>query len=161
MKNINFQAIGHVVSTFSDPLDMPIQPSSNYSIPGQLVVYQEFADGLHGLSEFSHLVLLYHLHKVTKSSLLVKPFLDNKKHGIFATRAPVRPNAIGMSVLEIEKIDENIIYIKNIDILNNTPIIDIKPLVPDFDFPKNTEIKVGWYSNSESNVATKKSDARF
>jgi len=101
------------------------------------------------------------LHLSKGYSLNVKPFLDNEKRGIFATRAPKRPNPIGMSVVRLEKIKDNIIYIEDVDIVDGTPLLDIKPYIPHFDRNKDDDIVIGWFENKHHEAVEKKSDGRF
>jgi|LGOV01.1.fsa_nt_gb tRNA-Thr(GGU) m(6)t(6)A37 methyltransferase TsaA len=160
MSMMEFVEIGKIHSEFKTLNNMPIQPTGEKSLKGEIVINEEYAEGLKDLEEFSHLIIIYFFHEVKEHKLIVKPFMDDAKRGVFSTRAPVRPNPIGLSVVEIEKIKGNIIYIKNIDVLDQTPVLDIKPLVPDFDFPKG-EIKVGWLENRSKGVKEKESDHRF
>ena len=110
---------------------MPIQPTGAKGVEGKIVSDEKYAAGLKDLEDFSHIHLLYLLHKVGRILLLeVKPyFMDNNTHGVFATRSPKRPNRIGSSVVKLDKIEENTIYISNIDVLDGTPLLDIKPYV--------------------------------
>jgi len=153
-------AIGVARSEFKNLENMPIQPTGGNASKGSIEIEHKYTEGLKDLQYFSHIILIYHFHKAEQVKMIVKPFLDKDTHGVFATRTPVRPNHIGMSVVEIEKIKENIIYVKNIDVLDGTPILDIKPFVPQFDIPK-TDIKLGWLTTNAKNVATRLSDDRF
>ncbi len=156
---ITFQSIGTVHSPFNDIKGMPIQPTGASGIHGTVEIYDEFVPGLLDLEGFSHIILLYHLRKVKSSALVVTPFLDSKKHGIFATRAPKRPNPIGLSIVKLNDIDGNILQIENIDILNGTPLIDIKPYLPEFDH--HPADRLGWYEAVQGQVRTHRSDNRF
>ncbi len=155
---ITYQPIGYLVTPFESPDDMPIQPCSRIAAPGYAVIAEQFVAGLKDMTTFSHAILIYHFHKKTKTALLVKPFLDQEERGIFATRAPVRPNAIGLSIVKLIKIEGNKLYFENLDMLNGTPLLDIKPYVPEFDRPLNPDS--GWLSGviDPSAVA---SDQRF
>jgi tRNA-Thr(GGU) m(6)t(6)A37 methyltransferase TsaA len=106
-------------------------------------VYPEFAGGLQGLEGFSHIIILYIFHRSNGYSLRVKPFLDHQEHGLFATRYPYRPNPIGLSIVRLEGIQANILNVADIDVLDGTPLLDIKPYVPDFDVRENA--RTGWY----------------
>ncbi len=156
---ITYTPIGIIHSPFTQLSEMPIQPTSESSTVGHLEIYPEFAKGLKDLDGFSHIYLLYHLHKAAPAKLQLKPFLDNESHGVFSTRAPRRPNPIGLSVVKIIDIKENFIFVKNIDVLNGTPLLDIKPYIPEFE--DANEIRVGWLEKSRGKVRQKKSDARF
>lgn len=159
-ENIILKPIGIIHSKFEDVKSMPIQPTGDNADRGKIEIFHEYAEGLKDLEEFSHIIVIYHFHKVEKTELTVKPFLDDKVHGVFATRTPVRPNHIGLSVVEVEKICDKNIFVKNIDILDGTPVIDVKPLVPGFDIPKS-DIKIGWLTGNIKNVSTRLSDNRF
>ena len=151
--------IGIIHSPHKDIEGVPIQPNSAKGIKGEIEIYNEFKDGLKDLERFSHIYLLYHFHKSTDFSLLVKPFLDVKMHGVFATRAPKRPNGIGISVLKLISIIDNRITVENVDILDGTPVLDIKPYVSKFDLVENE--KSGWLENNIHRSDTKRSDDRF
>ena len=138
---------------------MPIQPRGAVGVKGQIELYPEFVEGLKDLDGFSHAILLYHLHKVEGFNLLPVPFLDTEQRGIFATRSPKRPNAIGLSIVKIVRVENNIVDIENVDMLNETPLLDIKPYVPEFDV--FTDVKSGWFENAKGEVRTKRSDERF
>lgn len=157
---LTFVEIGKICSEFKSLNDMPIQPTSDKATNGKIIIKEKYAKGLKDLDGFSHIIVIYFFHKVKEHKLTVKPFMDDIKRGIFATRAPVRPNPIGLSVVEIEKIEGNIIYLKNVDMLDQTPVLDIKPFICDFDLPKNN-IKIGWLENKSKDVSKKKSDCRF
>ena len=111
---------------------------------GQVVVYPEFVDGLKDIEYLSHIHLLYVFHESSGYSLHIKPFLDDRDHGIFATRYPYRPNPIGLSTVRLLSRQENVLTIEGVDVLNDTPLLDIKPYVPDFDL-RTENVRVGWY----------------
>ncbi len=138
---------------------MPIQPSSAAGVKGEIELFPEYSDGLKDLDGFSHIIVIYDFHKSEGFSLQPKPFLDDKIHGVFATRAPQRPNSIGISVLRLNEINGNKLFVENIDILDETPLLDIKPFVSNFDAVDQE--KVGWLSNNLDEVEFKKSDERF
>ncbi len=156
---INIKPIGTIYTPFKSKEGMPIQSSGASGIQGQIVLKAEFVAGLKDLEGFSHIILIYHFHKSSGFELLTTPFLDNKQHGVFATRAPNRPNMLGLSVVRLLKIEKNTIYIENVDMLNETPLIDIKPYIPDFDIHK-TE-RHGWTEKKTGNLNETKSDKRF
>lgn len=142
---ITLRPIGIIYTPFKTKSGMPIQASGALGIKGHIVLNEEFLPGLADLDGFSHIILIYYFHKSTGYELLTRPFLDNTPRGVFATRAPKRPNPIGFSVVRNIKIEKNIIYVENVDILDETPLLDIKPYVPGFDIHK-TE-KNGWLEN--------------
>ena len=139
---INYNPIGYVHSPIKTVEDAPIQSIGAKNIKGYIELDYSLKDGLKDLDGFSHIIVLYHFHKSKEAKLLCKPFLDDIEHGIFAIRGPNRPNAIGISIVSIIKIQENIIYIENADMLDGTPVLDIKPYVHEFDSFENT--KSGW-----------------
>ncbi|MBN2550677.1 MAG: tRNA (N6-threonylcarbamoyladenosine(37)-N6)-methyltransferase TrmO [Anaerolineales bacterium] len=135
--------IGVIHSPFTEKEQTPIQASRSQAI-GRVEVYPEFSEGLKDLEGFSHIFLLYYFHCSSGYQLLVRPFLDNVLHGLFATRHPCRPNPLGLSVLRLLERHENILVVQGVDVLDGTPLLDIKPYVSDFDL--RTEIRVGWYA---------------
>lgn len=157
--SINYKPIGIVCSPFKEPENVPIQSVSAKRIKGKIIVNHEYVEGLKDLEAFSHLILLYHLNLVRNSSLLVKPFLDQNLHGIFATRAPCRPNPIGLSIVRLIGIEDNILHIQDLDIVDKTPLLDIKPYVPKFDVRRTN--KIGWYSANLVKLKKTLDDGRF
>jgi tRNA-Thr(GGU) m(6)t(6)A37 methyltransferase TsaA len=159
MKEIIYKPIGIIHSPHHTVKGMPIQPSAAIGIRGTVEVFADYAPGLEDLEGFSHIILLYHFHLSNSYQLKVKPFLDNKKHGVFATRAPGRPNQIGLSVVKLNKISNNILQIENVDVVNDTPLLDIKPYVPEFD--KTENFQIGWLSEFKHKISSAKTDDRF
>lgn len=157
--DIHFKAIGLIHSPFDDIEGMPIQPKGATGITGSVEIFPEFEEGLLDLGGFSHIILLYHLHKIRKPQLVVTPFLDDREHGIFATRAPKRPNPIGLSVVKLIQVNGRVIDIENVDVLNQTPLIDLKPYIPEFDH--HSTDRIGWYKKTIDEVKQKRSDDRF
>jgi len=135
--------IGVIHSPFTDTNQMPIQSSTSEAI-GQVEVYPEFDDGLQDIDEFSHLHLLYVFHCSSGYVLHVKPFLDDHPRGVFATRHPCRPNPIGLSVVRLIERNGNVLEVEGVDMLDGTPLLDIKPYVPDFDI--RLDVRTGWYA---------------
>ncbi len=156
---VTYRPIGIIHSPFTDLQDMPIQPTGSASAPGTVEIHPDFAPGLKDLDSFSHVILLYHLHKVARVALLVTPFLSSEPRGVFATRAPTRPNPIGLSVVELQRVEGNKLYLGHVDILDGTPLLDIKPYVPEFDHP--TDAKAGWLEQERGKVRSARSDDRF
>jgi tRNA-Thr(GGU) m(6)t(6)A37 methyltransferase TsaA len=128
-------------------------------IEGKIEIFEQYVRGLKDLDGFSHIILLFHLHKSKGYSLEVVPYLDDKKRGLFATRAPRRPSPIGLSVVRLKRIEGNVIYIEDIDMLDGTPLLDIKPYVPAFDDPQ--DIRIGWLEGKAAETEGKKADGRF
>lgn len=139
---IIMQPIGVIHSPFKGKGQTPIQASRSQAT-GAVEIDSKFLDGLQDLEGFSHIFLLYAFHCSSGYSLRVKPFLDHKEHGLFATRYPCRPNPIGISLVRLLSRKENILTIEGVDVLDNTPLLDIKPYVPDFDV--RTDVRIGWY----------------
>lgn len=154
-----YKPIGVIHSPFDSLEEMPIQPSSDESGSGIVEIFPDFVDGLRDVGGFSHIYLLYHLHRVRQAKLMVTPFLDKVPRGIFATRAPSRPNPIGLSLVELVRVEGNLIYVERIDMLNETPLLDIKPYVPEFE--RIHDVRIGWLEQARGQVRTKKSDDRF
>ncbi len=145
-EKIVFNPIGIIHSSFKQVERIPIQSAFSKDGEGVIEIFHQFKQGLKDLKGFSHIILLYHFHKSKGYSLLCRPFLDDVKRGLFATRAPRRPNSIGLSVVRLKKIRGNILRVASLDILDGTPLIDIKPYIPKFDAPKST--KVGWFEKA-------------
>lgn len=156
---IEFEPIGEIHSPFNTLEDMPIQPTSDASKAGQIVIYEPYIDGLKDLEGFSHIILLTYLHQVRESRLTVVPFLDSTPHGVFATRAPTRPNPIGLSVVKLVSIEGDTLHVENLDMLDGTPLLDIKPYIPDFDQLGKT--RIGWLEGNRGKIRNKISDKRF
>ena len=159
MTKIQFQPIGIVHSPFTTLEQMPIQPTGAASREGHIDIFSEYQDGLKDLDGFSHIVLLYHFHKAPRVDLTVTPFLDKQPRGIFATRAPTRPNPIGLSIVQLVRIEGRTIHLANVDILDGTPLLDIKPYVPQFDQPE--DVSIGWLASAKDEVKEKRADERF
>ncbi len=158
---IKYSSIGTIHSPFKDLEGMPIQPIGAKGIKGEVHLKEEYQEGLIDLEGFSHIILIYHLHLSKGYSLKVKPFLDTTKRGIFSTRAPKRPNPIGMSVVCLDKVEGSIIHISNVDVVDGTPLLDIKPYIPNFDKCEGEEVRIGWFEDKHEDANHKKSDRRF
>ena len=159
METFQYKSIGVIHSPFDKLEGMPIQPVGARGIKGTVDVEAEYEDGLKDLDGFSHIILVYHFHLAEGYSLQVKPFLDNTPRGIFAVRAPKRPNPIGISVVRLERIAGTRLHISNIDVVDGTPLLDIKPYVPDFDGAE--DVRIGWLADRADRAADKRSDGRF
>jgi tRNA-Thr(GGU) m(6)t(6)A37 methyltransferase TsaA len=159
LKEIIYHPIGIIHSPFKEPSQSPIQPSAGRGSMGEVEIYPQYRDALQDIDQFSHIILLYHFHSSKKFSLLVKPYLDDQLRGLFATRAPARPNAIGMSVVRLLSVENLIISIADLDMIDRTPLLDIKPYVPEFD--KDEKIKIGWLEEKIKNLPGKKGNNRL
>jgi tRNA-Thr(GGU) m(6)t(6)A37 methyltransferase TsaA len=154
-----FIPIGIIRSPFTDISGMPVQPVGARGVQGTLEIFSEYVEGLCDIGGFSRIILIYAFHKCTSCQLTVTPFLDTTVHGIFATRAPCRPNAIGLSIVRLVAVNGCEIIIEDVDVLDGTPLLDIKPYVPAFDcYPDE---KAGWLTGGKDMVVSKKSDGRF
>jgi len=159
MDEIRYRAIGIIHSPYKEIKGTPIQPCGATGVKGSVEIKHEYVNGLKDIDGFSHIILIYHFHISKGYSLEIIPFLDDHPKGVFATRAPKRPNPIGLSIVKLIKVEDNILHIEDVDILDNTPLLDIKPYVSIFDALDQTEI--GWYSKTKYNVRNRKSDLRF
>lgn len=155
---IEFSPIGIIHSPYAEPAGVPIQGVFANGSVGTVEVFPEFAEGLTDLGGFSHIILLYRFHRAQGYSLMCRPFLDVHDRGIFATRAPRRPNPIGLSVVKLLGIDGCTLTIDGVDIVDGTPLLDIKPYVPDFD--ERQQVKTGWYEHAGNKQQTV-ADDRF
>ncbi len=153
---ICYRPIGIIHSPFKTLEGMPIQPPGARGIRGWVEVFQEFVPGLKDLDGFSHIILLYYFHRAQEPRLVVKPFMDDEPRGVFATRAPNRPNPIGLSVVRLVKCEGNILHIEDVDILDGTPLLDIKPYVPQFDHPQVE--RIGWLERVVNKVGLTKAN---
>jgi tRNA-Thr(GGU) m(6)t(6)A37 methyltransferase TsaA len=153
------KSIGIIHSPFKDLNGMPIQPAGASGVKGAVEVFEEYHAGLKDLDGFSHIILLYHFHRSQGFNLHVVPFLDSEPRGLFATRAPNRPNPIGLSVVQLDKIEDGVLQIQNVDILDRTPLLDIKPYVPEFD--NQMKVRTGWLDTARKTISSRKSDDRF
>ncbi len=159
MNEIVFRPIGIVRSPFNEVEGMPIQASGAKGIRGKVEIDPGLVEGLKDIEGFSHIIVTYYFHKCKGCSLMVTPFLDDDLHGVFATRVPRRPNAIGLSVLRLTGVKNNILEVEDVDILDRTPVLDIKPFVPEFDH-RETEM-TGWFKGRASNADRVRADGRF
>ncbi len=156
---ITFNEIGIIRSPHKEREGAPIQPAGAVDFEGRVEVFPEFQEGLSDLDGFERIILLYHFHLSEGYSLMAKPFLDDTPRGLFSTRAPKRPNQIGISIVRLLGVEENIIHVKGIDIVDRTPLIDIKPYVPKFDaFPDS---RAGWFDAGTRSLESTRADKRF
>ena len=160
--NINLKQIATIKSPFCKLENMPIQPKGAKDIYATIEFKPEYQEGLKDLDGFSHVYLIYYFHKATEYKLTVVPFNDltNTPRGVFSTRTPMHPNNIGLSIVELIDVKDNIVTIKGVDILDGTPLLDIKPYIENFDKIEN-ETKSGWMKSSKKDVSEKRSDSRF
>ncbi|MFW6147314.1 MAG: tRNA (N6-threonylcarbamoyladenosine(37)-N6)-methyltransferase TrmO [Thermodesulfobacteriota bacterium] len=159
MTEITYRPIGIIHSPFSEPQGTPIQPPGALGARGTVEVFPQYRKGLTDLDGFSHIILLYHFHVQSKPVLVAKPFMDDKEHGVFAIRGVSRPNPIGISAVRLIKLEGTILHIQDVDIIDGTPLLDIKPYVPEFDIREAR--RIGWYAKKTGDVQTAKDDGRF
>ncbi len=156
---IKYKPIGVIHSPFKEPKETPIQSAAAKGINGSVEVFPEFVKGLKDLGSFSYIILFYHFHLSKKTSLEVMPYMDTKTHGVFSTRAPSRPNHIGISTVRLTSIKGNILHVKDVDIVDGTPLLDIKPYVPEFDIRQ--DVTTGWLEKNINKLPDTKDDGRF
>lgn len=156
---VRYRPIGVIHTPFREPAGTPVQATSLVGSGGHVEIDPALAPGLRDLDGFSHLILLYHLHRVGMVRLTLTPFLDDREHGVFATRAPARPNPIGLSVVRLVGIAGTRLDIEDVDMIDGTPLLDMKPYVPAFD--AREDVQVGWYAERLDRVEGARADDRF
>lgn len=156
---MKLEPIGTIHTPHTEREGMPIQPSGARGVRGTVEVRPEFEAGLRDLDGFSHVILVYWFHESGPAKLEVVPFLDDRPHGVFATRAPRRPNPIGLSVVRLERRAGCTLHVADLDILDGTPLLDLKPYVPEFDAPQ--DVRTGWLEQAAERAEQKKADDRF
>ena len=159
MPQICYQPIGVIHSPFQEPKGVPIQPSAAQDVEGVVEIDPAYQEGLQDLDGFSHIILVYHFHLAKPGPLLRKPFMDTQKRGIFAIRGPSRPNTIGISIVRLQKIENGRLFVQDVDIVDGTPLLDIKPFVPAFDNRSTT--RIGWLANRVQQLPDSRDDGRF
>ena len=159
MNKIKYDPIGVIHSPYKTTPGTPIQPTGAKGVAGSIEIFPEYVAGLADLDGFSHIYVLYHFHLSKKFALKVKPFLDDRRRGLFATRAPSRPNPIGLSVVRLIAITDNTLQVQDIDVVDGTPLLDIKPYVPAFDV--HHADRIGWLAEKTGNIKKKADDGRF
>jgi tRNA-Thr(GGU) m(6)t(6)A37 methyltransferase TsaA len=160
MKSVELTIIGTIRTRHTSIENMPIQSAAADEAKGMIELFTEYVPGLQDLAGFSHIILIYHFHEQNGFSLKVKPFMDDREHGVFATRSPKHPAAVGISIVRLLKIDGNKIYFDGADMLDETPLIDIKPFFSNFD--NRIDAVSGWLdSKDEKQMKEVRSDDRF
>ncbi|MFW6385221.1 MAG: tRNA (N6-threonylcarbamoyladenosine(37)-N6)-methyltransferase TrmO [Halodesulfurarchaeum sp.] len=157
-EEICYSPIGTIHSPFDDEEGMPIQGGFSEA-SGRIEIDEEYADGLADLDGFSHVIVLYHFHRSEGYELRPRPYMDDSRRGVFATRAPRRPNSIGLSVVELDGISETTVSVEGIDVLDGTPVLDLKPFVPEFNGVD--EARIGWLEETIENEKRRRADDRF
>lgn len=159
METLTLTPVGIVHTPFASEEGMPLHSVAAEGVRGQIEIDPAYTPAMADLEGFSHIWVLTHLHKSRGQTLVVTPFLDTQTRGVFATRAPRRPNPIGLSLVRIERIEGNIIHILDPDMVDGTPVLDIKPYVPKYD--SRTECRIGWYEGKVDRVNDTRADGRF
>ncbi len=155
-----FHPIGVIRTPYGETSGIPIQGVFGPESKGTVEVFEPFAEGLADIEGFSHLYLIYVFHRSEGYRLKVKPYMDDRERGLFAVRAPKRPNAVGLSVVRLDRREGRILHISEVDMLDETPLLDIKPFVPRFDHRENA--RVGWMEEAFRREDHRKvSDDRF
>jgi len=159
---LEIESIATIESPFCNLVDMPVQPKGAKNTYATLIFKEEYQEGLKDLDGFSHVYLIYYFHKIKEAELSVIPFNDksNTPRGVFSTRTPMHPNSLGLSVVELVKVEGNRVTIRGVDILNGTPLIDIKPYIENFDKVEG-KTRSGWMTSTKDEVSKKRSDDRF
>jgi len=137
MNEIKVTPIGVIHTPYKKPENIPIQGPFKNDVEGCVELKEKYIPGLKDLDKFSHAILIYYFHLSNKEHLQGRPYLEDKKHGIFAIRSPNRPNHLGFSIVKIKKIKGNKIYFTEVDMLDGTPLLDIKPYARYFDCREN------------------------
>ena len=159
MDEIRYKPIGIIHSPFKELKGTPIQPAGARGINGTVEIFPEYGEGLRDIEGFSHIILLYHFHLSKGSKLVARPYMDKEEHGIFAMGGPSRPNPIGISAVCLLKVEENMLRIQDVDIVDGTPLLDIKPYVREFD-AREVE-KVGWLEKNVHKLSASRDNGRF
>jgi len=159
MDSFCYQPIGIIHTPHKTTAGTPIQPTGAKGVAGTIDIFPEYSAGLADLAGFSHIYILYHFHLSKEFSLKVKPFLDDQERGLFATRAPSRPNPIGLSVVRLCSLTKGSLQIEDIDVVDGTPLLDIKPYVPEFDVHEVE--RIGWIGNKTGKIGETADDGRF
>lgn len=157
--DIHFKSIGVVHSPYKTVENMPVQTSASKDVEAEIEIFEQYKEGISDLEGFSHIYVIFFLNMVREPKLKVIPFLDTVERGIFATRSPARPNPVGLSLVELVSVNENILKIRGVDMLDGTPVIDIKPYVPDFEICEN--VRKGWFEGNTYKAEKILSDERF
>jgi tRNA-Thr(GGU) m(6)t(6)A37 methyltransferase TsaA len=154
MQPVTLHPIGVIRTPHQQAVQTPIQPVFARGIEGRVEVLPQYVDGLRDLEGFSHVWLIYWLHKASAPRLMVTPFLDDTERGVFATRAPCRPNPIGLSLVRLQRCEGNVLHIEDVDMLDGTPLLDIKPYAPRFDCREN--VRSGWLDGIDEQSARRR-----
>jgi tRNA-Thr(GGU) m(6)t(6)A37 methyltransferase TsaA len=158
METVRYTPIGIVRSPFTTLAGMPIQTVAARGVEATIEIEPAYAQGLKDLDGFSYLLILAHLHLMQGYHLEVTPFMDTQSHGVFATRSPRRPNPIGLSIVRLVRVDGRMLHIEEVDLVDGTPVLDIKPYVPTLD--DRPAERTGWFANNVHKVYSLRADDR-
>jgi len=159
MESVHYHPIGMIETPFKDREGMPIQAAGAEGVRGRIIMQPEYSQGLQDLAGFSHVILLYHFHLTRETRLVVTPFLDTVPRGVFATRSPNHPNPIGLSTVRLLQVQDTVLEIEDVDMVDGTPLLDIKPYVPAFDHRQPE--RLGWLEKAGATVHQTRADRRF
>lgn len=149
MDKIELTPIGIIRSPYKEDKNMPVQGRFKDDVEGWIELKEEYVPGLRDLDGFSHAILIYYFHRSDAEYLEARPFLEQQTHGIFAIRSPHRPNHLGFSIVKIQRIEGNRLYFTEVDMLDGTPLLDIKPYVAYFD--SRDDVRCGWLDKHFAN----------
>ncbi len=158
MEAVSYRPIGVIHSPFKESAGIPRQAAGAPDVKGSIEIFEEFSEGLKDLEGFSHIVVVFHLHLVKGPRLKAYPPWDGREHGVFATRSPYRPNPIGLSVILLEGVDKNNLDISGVDMADGSPVLDIKPYIPDLN--PNKDVRIGWLTGKVEGMNRSKSGDR-
>ena len=156
---IEYRPVGVARTRYTSLDGMPLQSVAAAEEPGRIEIEPDLVDGLRDLDGFSHIVVVSHLHRGDPGGLVVVPFLDDTARGVFATRSPRHPNPIGLTVVRLVSVDGSTLHVLGLDLLDGTPVLDVKPYVPAFD--RVDAERAGWLEERARDVHTTRSDGRF
>ncbi|MDY0163913.1 tRNA (N6-threonylcarbamoyladenosine(37)-N6)-methyltransferase TrmO [Desulfobotulus sp.] len=159
MENVALSPIGIIHSPFKTLENMPIQPPGAGEIQGRVRIFPAYVEGLQDLDGFSHIYLIYAFHRAERTEMRVIPYMDSKARGVFATRSPLRPSHLGLSIVELLSVEGGELHVRGIDVLDGTPLLDIKPYIPAFDHRE--KVRSGWMQQNREAVVAMRSDDRF
>ena len=155
-----YRPVGFAVSPHDDMEGMPLQPIADRAGESRIEILEAHRGCLRDLDGFSHLWVLAHLHETVGWEAMVPAFLDDRRHGTFATRSPRRPNPIGLSLTRIVAVERGAVVVDGLDLMDGTPILDLKPYVPLFDSPSG-DVEIGWFEGRAERIFERTSDRRF
>jgi tRNA-Thr(GGU) m(6)t(6)A37 methyltransferase TsaA len=155
---VSYRPIGIIHSPFKENVGIPRQAVGASDIKGSIEIFDDFSEGLKDLDGFSHIVVIFDMHMVKAARLKAYPPWDGRERGVFATRSPYRPNPIGVSVVCLESVNNNILNISGIDMADGSPVLDIKPYVPDLNPTK--DVRIGWLTDNVEGMNKSKSGDR-